>query len=269
MTKLRPFSILVYVLANAIGVLALGLPFITPASPNAQTQSTPLFLAVMITLCFVALLLEAQGGAATAKFMALLGVLVAINSVLRFVEVAIPGPGGFSPIFFLIILTGYVYGARFGFLMGALTILISALTTGGIGPWLPAQMLTASWVGLSAGAVRSFTTKLNLSERWETTTLTILGGLWGMLYGIIINLWFWPFAVGPSTQSMEAGASFASLIQRFAAYYLATSLIWDISRTLGNAVMMIAFGRPTLRALRRFRHRFAFTYKATAEIEDA
>jgi len=268
MNKLRPFSIIVYVLANAIGVLALVLPFVAPALQTSQTQGGPLFLALMIALCFIALLLEAQGGAATAKFMALLGVLVAINSVLRFIEVAIPGPGGFSPIFFLIILAGYVYGTQFGFLMGALTLLISALTTGGIGPWLPAQMLTASWVGLSAGTVRTLTAKLNLSERCEISILAVLGALWGFLYGIIINLWFWPFVVGPAAQSMEADASIWPLIQRYTAYYLATSLIWDLARALGNAIMMAAFGRPTLRALRRFRRRFAFTYTVIPEPQD-
>lgn len=268
MNKRRPLSILVYVLANAIGVLAFVLPFVTPALQTSSTQVAPLFLALMITLCFIALLLEAQGGAATAKFMALLGVLVAINTVLRFIEVAIPGPGGFSPIYFLIILTGYVYGAQFGFLMGAMTLLVSALTTGGIGPWLPAQMLTASWVGMSAGVIRVLTAKLNLGERCEIAILAVLGALWGFLYGVIINLWFWPFAVGPAAQSIEANASIWPLIQRFTAYYLATSLVWDLARALGNAIMLVAFGRPTLRALRRFRHRFAFTYTVTPELDD-
>jgi energy-coupling factor transport system substrate-specific component len=40
-------------------------------------------------------------------------------------------------MFLLIILTGYVFGARVGFLMGALSLMVSALITGGVGPWLP------------------------------------------------------------------------------------------------------------------------------------
>jgi energy-coupling factor transport system substrate-specific component len=39
-----------------------------------------------------------------------LGVLVALNAVLRFIEVAIPGPGGFTPIFFLILTTATCLG---------------------------------------------------------------------------------------------------------------------------------------------------------------
>jgi energy-coupling factor transport system substrate-specific component len=251
------WSLLVYILANAAGVLAILLPLLAPALAPAPEQISPLFLTSMLILSFLALLLEAQVGATTAKTMALLGVLVAINAVLRFIEVVIPGPGGFSPVFFLIILTGYVFGARFGFLMGALTLLVSAITTGGIGPWLPGQMLTASWVGLSAGALRHLLHKRIRSERLEVVILTLVGIAWGFIYGVIINLWFWPFTVGADP---TATLSFGRLIARYVAYYLATSALWDLSRALGNAILLGAFGRPTLRALRRFHRRFTFTY---------
>lgn len=264
-TSSRPLDVwtpLIYLLANATGLLAILLPFLAPTLAPSQAQVSPLFLTVMISLCFLALLLEAQSGATTAKSMALLGVLVAINSVLRFVEVTIPGPGGFSPIFFLIILAGYVFGPRFGFLMGALTLLVSAITTGGIGPWLPGQMLTASWVGLSAGAVRRVTRGLGLGERAETLLLTAIGVIWGFLYGVIINLWFWPYTVGTAAQGVR---STWDLLARYAAYYVATSVIWDLSRALGNGILLGAFGRLSLRALRRFHHRFTFTYKPDTE----
>ena len=77
-----------------------------------------------------------------------------MNSTLRFAEAAIPGPGGFSPIFLLIVLGGYVYGARFGFLLGALTILVSGMLTGGVGPWMPYQMFVAGWTGMAAPLCR-------------------------------------------------------------------------------------------------------------------
>ena len=114
-------------------------------------NQTPLLSVVLVSLCLAVLLVELQGQAAGAKTVAALGILVATAATLRFIEVAIPGPGGFSPIFAPIILGGYVFGPRFGFLLGAMTLLVSGLITAGVGPWLPYQMFTAGWVGLSAG----------------------------------------------------------------------------------------------------------------------
>ena len=44
-------------------------------------------------------------------------------------------------------------GPSFGFASGALTMLLSAVLTAGLGPWLPYQMLAAGWVGMGAGYV--------------------------------------------------------------------------------------------------------------------
>jgi hypothetical protein len=113
----------IYALTAVIGLLA----FLYPVVMSGRTANSPLLLAFVVGLSFIALLLEVQGDAVNVKFVALLGILTAMNAALRFAEVAIPGPGGFSPIFFLIIVTGYVYGGRFGFLLGALTLLVSAV----------------------------------------------------------------------------------------------------------------------------------------------
>jgi energy-coupling factor transport system substrate-specific component len=259
---------LVYILSVALGVAALLYPFLSSALPAASAETaragdSPLLLLVLMGLCFAALLVEVQGQAVSAKHIALLGVLVAINSVLRFVEVGIPGPGGFSPIFVLIVLSGYVYGGRFGFLLGALTMLVSALITGGVGPWLPGQMFTAGWVGLSAPLLRPLVRAVGGVEgsRREIWVVALFGGLWGFVYGLVINLWFWPFMAGPASQYMEAGLGLADLLRRYAAFYLATSLLWDTMAVLGNGLMLLAFGRPALRALRRFQQRFDFEYQ--------
>ena len=146
----------IYALSAAIGILAFIYPFFldTQAGDSlgiAHGQDAPLVTTALVGLSLVALLVELQGQTISAKTVALLGVLVAITSVLRFIEVAVPMPGGFSPIFAPIILAGYVFGGRFGFLMGAFTMLVSGLITGGVGPWLPYQMFAAGWVGLTAG----------------------------------------------------------------------------------------------------------------------
>ena len=97
----------IYGLSASIGVIAFVYPFLIPALKNtaagqAHALDAPLVLTVLVSVCFVVLLFEVQGQAINAKLVALLGILVAMNSVLRFFEVAIPGPGGLSLIFFLI-----------------------------------------------------------------------------------------------------------------------------------------------------------------------
>lgn len=281
--KSRLLNLALYLASILTGLLALLYPFLLPALASGKetggmrSGEMPFMMMLLLGLCLLVLLYEVQGqssGSASrpaAAMIALLGVLVAINSALRFLETAIPGPGGFTPIFFLIILTGYVFGGRFGFLMGALTLLVSALVTGGVGPWLPSQMFTAGWVGMSAGLLRPLVRTLDSSGSGgtrirkspislEILLLSAFGLLWGFLYGAIMNLWEWPFIAGPQTQSWAPGISLITTLQHYGVFYLATSLVWDVIGAIGNVLLLLAFGAPTLRALRRFQKRFTFSY---------
>ncbi|MBN2006344.1 MAG: ECF transporter S component [Anaerolineae bacterium] len=230
-------SSLIYGLISLIGLSALLYPFVLPAYTGAaggqpHSADAPWITTILVSLCFAAVLLEIQGDGVngiSTKFIALLGVLVALNAALRFIETAIPGPGGFSPIFFLIVATGYVYGARFGFLMGALTLLVSALLTGGVGPWLPSQMLTDGWVGLTSAWFAPLARRRHFEgRRREIVLLAGIGFFWGLGYGAVTNLWFWPFISGPLTQQWTAGMTFGEALQHYGVFYLATSLVWDI-----------------------------------------
>lgn len=264
----RLFAGLLYAASALIGVAAFVYPFLQPALARAADAEqatmapavTPLLTTVLLAVCLLALLIEMQGAQVSAKVVAALGMLVAATSVLRFLETAIPGPGGFTPIFVPIILAGYVFGARFGFLMGALSLLVSALITAGVGPWLPYQMFVASWVGFTAGLLP----KVEGPGR-EMLMLTVFSALWGFLFGFITNLYFWPFFAGEAGMSWQPGASLDTAVSHYLAFYVATSLAWDVIRAMGNVVMMVLLGQPTVRALRRFRDRFQFTLESPAE----
>lgn len=255
-------------LTAAIGLLALALPFLTRISATTQDggalasiNDIPLLTIALITLCLAVLLVELQGQIIGAKTVATLGIMVAITSVLRFIEVSIPGPGGFSPIFVPIILGGYVFGSRFGFLLGAMTMLVSAVMTAGVGPWLPYQMFTAGWIGLSAGWLPHPRT-----PAVEIAILVAFGFLWGFLYGAIMNLYSWPYLTGDPLITWSPGAGIGMALRRYAAFYLATSFLWDIAAAIGNVVLMLALGVPTIRALSRFRDRMQFQVFQQAEI---
>jgi energy-coupling factor transport system substrate-specific component len=266
----RAISGAIYFLSAAIGVLAFVYPFflgrqVTGSIGIAHGPDAPLVTTALVGLSLIALLVELQGQAISAKTVAMLGVLVAITSVLRFVEVAVPMPGGFSPIFAPIILAGYVFGGRFGFLMGTFTLLVSGLITGGVGPWLPYQMFTAGWVGLTAGWMGKIRKPKPRTPKgglrfggWELGLLAAFGFTWGLLYGVIINIYFWPFAVGPVEQTWGPGIGLGETLARYAAFYAASSLGWDLIRAGGNVALILLLGAPTVRTLTRFQRRFHF-----------
>lgn len=275
----RALRLLTYGLTSLVGLGAFLYPFWLPEvtqqvnGVSAHANDSALMMTLLVGLCFVVLLLEVQQDAVGAKTIALLGVLVAINATLRFIETAIPGPGGFSPVFLLIVLGGYVFGGGFGFLLGALTLLVSALVTGGVGPWLPYQMVAAGWVGLTAPLCRPIAAALERifsthpapgatrqAPGVELWTLAVFAAYWGLLYGAIMNLWFWPFAVGPAQMHWTPGVGAWETVQRYLVFYVVTSLAWDLARAAGNLLLVAVAGAALLRVLRRFQRRFAFVY---------
>ena len=184
----------------------------------------------------------------------MLAALVAIDATLRLVIVI--GLLGFSPIFFLIIAGGFVMGPSFGFASGALTLLLSAVLTAGLGPWLPYQMLGAGWVGMGAGYLGRVTRRS--SSPWAIALLCLYGGAAGFVYGLLLDLWEWPLlvAAGSSPLSWVPGAGAAALLRRFGGFYLATSLAYATFRAAGNLVLIGVLGPAVIRALDRFRRRF-------------
>jgi energy-coupling factor transport system substrate-specific component len=254
----RPLSGTIYGLSALVGLVAFAYPLfvselVGPERAAASQAETPLLAMALLLLGLGALLIEMQGRSVNARMVATLGLLVAATSVLRFLETAIPGPGGFSPIFVPIILAGYIYGARFGFLMGALTLLASAVITGGVGPWLPYQVFAAGWVGLTAGWLPHLR-----GRRQELVLLTVFAFGWGLLFGAILNLYYWPYLSSSAAGGWQAGSGFGQGLARYGAFYLTTSLAWDLVRALGNALLVLAIGLPVMRALGRFRDRMQF-----------
>ena len=246
--------------ASLIGLVAFFYPFLLPAvapadDRTAHAADAPLLFAAVAGLCLLAILADLGGahGPGTAKTVALLGVLVATDATLRLV----PSVLGASPIFLLILLVGTVFGPAVGFQMGALTLLVSAFLTGGLGPYLPYQMLGAGWVGLTAGWLPR-----PANPRRRLWLLAAFGALWGFLYGALLNLWFWPFtapgAAADAGLAWHPGLSAAETLLRYAKFYLVTSFGFDLFRAAGNAVLVLALGGPVLRVLDRYRSRFAW-----------
>ena len=243
-------------LVSAVGAASFLWPlFIVPGSTLDDVATAPLILAALLPLFLVVVLAEISRGGFDVKAIAMLGVLTAVGAVLRPLGA---GTAGLETVFFLLILAGRVYGPGFGFVLGATTLLGSALLTGGVGPWLPFQMMASAWVGLGAGLLPRARGKA------EVALLVAYGVLAGVLYGITMNFSFWPFIVGLDNQlSYIAGAPVLENLHRFVVYTVTTSLGWDIGRALTNGVAIVLIGPAVLSALRRIARRAAFGPVAT------
>jgi energy-coupling factor transport system substrate-specific component len=244
---------LVYLLVTAVGIAAFLYPFWLPrgtiSTDAAHAGDAPLIAALVGLLALAAVGLEVRRGTMNGSTVALLGVLAASAGMLKLLDL----PGGGNGMFFLLVLGGAAFGPRFGFLLGLASFAVGAVITGGIGPWLPFQMLTLAWMGAGAGFVGRATRRL--PPLVEVVVVALYGWVWGFVFGAIMNLWFWPWFAGDGELAWHPGLGVGETLHHYWSFYVATSLAWDAAAASTNALVVLLVGRPVLRTLRRFAHR--------------
>jgi energy-coupling factor transport system substrate-specific component len=250
--RLGKRSSLLMLITSLLGVAAFGWPLLIHQHAGANTAhgaDAPWVFVAVVPLLIAIVVAELSEGGIDAKAIALLGILAACFSALR---IASPGIDGFEPEWFLLILAARVFGRGFGFVLGALALFASALVTGGVGPWLPFQMLAAAWIGFGAACLppaRGFSERLLLAG---------YGVVAALVYGLLTNFWFWPFVGSETSYSFVPGAGVVSNLHRFALFDLTTSMGFDLTRAATCAALILVLGRPVLAALRRSSRRAAF-----------
>lgn len=241
-----------YVLASIVGAAAFLYPFWLPAQDGAlatRSADAPIVAGLVGALAVAAVLVEVRSGTMAGADVALLGMLSAMAGLLRLLDL----PGGGSGIFFLVILGAVAFGPRTGFLLGLFSMALSAVITGGIGPWLPFQMLVLAWVAAAVGAIGRLTR--HLRPRVEVAALAGVAWLAAFAYGLLINLWSWPLIPGDGRLQWRPGLGVTEAASHYWAFYVGTSLGWDAAGAIANAVGVAVLGVPVLRTLRRFAHR--------------
>lgn len=250
---------LALVAVSIIGILAFAWPLLVSADspllggPAQQSVWAPFVLGTVLAISLVVTLIAVSDGGLDVRAVALLGVLSAVGALIRPISA---GTGGVETVFILLVLGGRVFGPGFGFLLGVGTLFASALLTGGVGPWLPYQMLAAGWVGLGAGLVPG---RERVRGWGELALLAGYGALASVAYGVIMNLSSWPFLTGVGTGiSFTAGAPVAENLGRFLTYSIVTSLPWDLTRAVTTVIGVVVLGTPVLVTLRRAARRAVF-----------
>lgn len=143
----------------------------------------------------------------------LIAVLTAIATVGRVLFMSLPSINLAS---FIIIMVGVVYGKEEGFLVGALTALVTSFF-GGLGEWTIFQMLAWGLMGASAGF---------LSSKFDSIPFRLIFGFaWGFLYGWITDI----SALFFSGSTIQISQYFAIMI---------AGLTYDLTHAVTNVVLL-------------------------------
>ena len=234
------------ILISLVALAGFTWPLVVPALSQDADLAVGWLSMASLPLLAVATLLLMQGKISGPRQLAMLAVLASVAAATR---IATSGAGGFELIFVIVILGAGATGSSFGFLLGALSILLSSLFFGGIGPWTAFQMFAVGWVGVGAGLLAK------RESKFMVPLLAAYGFIASYLFGLIMNLWFWPFAIGPQTSlSYSAGAGFAQNFVSFLSYsFISSTLTWDTVRAISTAALILLMGKPALASLARYK----------------
>jgi energy-coupling factor transport system substrate-specific component len=219
-------------LVTGVGLARLDVPWLTFLLSSTWILY---FLTAVVVLVLVAVFVSFEEGRASAHEVAIIAVLSAASIALRIAFAALPQV---QPSTFIIIATGVAYGPRGGFMVGALTALVSNFFLGH-GLWTPFQMFAWGAAGASGGLVAMLWPDVG---RWG---LAALGGVWGFLFGWITNL----------SQLFFVPVTWKGVVAVYA-----ISFWFELVHAVANVIIAIVFATEVLWVLRRYRRRFEVEY---------
>lgn len=232
-------------LAIVAGLFAFAWPLLLPADSNSTAGLSQGLMVVIIPVLLALVFVDFGMRPGDTRQLGILAVLIALNAVIRLLGA---GVSGIETVFFLIIIAASVFGPSFGFVLGAGSLLVSALMGAGVGPWLPFQMMAAAIVGAGAGLIPP--------RRSRTLHAACLAGyaiVAAYFYGALMTMWNWPlFASEGSSLGYRAGAPIVENLLRFFNYELISGgLLWDTGRAITTAVLICVTAPALTTALSR------------------
>ena len=159
--------------------------------------------------------------------LVILAVTTALSTAGRVLFAALPA---FKPVSALTILAGIWFGGEAGFLVGALSALLSGFYFG-MGAWLPFQMLSWGLIGLIAGA-------LHKPLKKSLPLLCIYGAAAGIVYSLMMDVFMAVWKDG-------------GLTGRNLLLYLTASLPTTAVYLVSNIVFLLFLRKPVGNAFER------------------
>ena len=230
-------------ISNFAGLIAFFWPFLPLGSSQPIFARTAFSFAIgMFAIAMIAS--ETSERLLDSKTVAIIGVLAALISALRLLGA---GAIGIEPMWFLLIIATRAFGIALGYPLALVSFGVSALISGGVGPWLSFQMFAAGWIALGVALIPR-----KLSGRMEVAALSIYGIATSFFFGLVMDLQLWPWLVGTDTQlSFDSRLGAIENLSRFLTFHLASAMAWDLPRALTTSLLIAISARPILNSLRR------------------
>ncbi|MDF2856434.1 MAG: hypothetical protein K0Q87_2285 [Neobacillus sp.] len=190
----------------------------------------------LITVSMLLFLVRFEKRKIEPRELVLLAVLASIAAVGRIPFASIPSV---QPTTFVIMLSGLVFGAESGLIIGTVAALASNMVLGQ-GPWTPWQMLAWGLVGLTAGLLRN---TMLMKSVWGKL---LFGFVWGFLYGWITNIWGL-FSLTQSGTPLSIETVWL---------YFAGSALFDSMHAISNVFFLLLFGNLWIKNLTRFKRKY-------------
>jgi energy-coupling factor transport system substrate-specific component len=198
-------------------------------------QNWEAFAAVLLLASLVVFFAGFERSAVSSREVGVIAVMAALAAVSRVPFAVLPGV---QPTTFLVIVSGYVFGVRSGFMVGAVAALASNFFLGQ-GPWTPFQMLFWGLIGASAGLLGE------IRPHAGRAAMVSFSIAWGYLFGWLMNIFFVVFFIKPLTWKAV-----------FVAY--AASFPFDTLHALGNVCFYLLLGPQVIKVLKRFKEKMTY-----------
>lgn len=198
---------------------------------------------VVVTLAMVPFFVSFERRRPQARELVLLAVMIALAVASRAAFAFVPH---FKPMAAMVMITGIAFGARSGFLAGALAALVSNFIFGQ-GPWTPWQMLAIGLCGLVFGmlADKGMIARVSWSLRMRVA-VSVGGGL------------FIVFVAGPALDTSSLLWMMSSFTpESIMALYLAGVPV-NITHGIATLLTLLLLGNPILEKLERVRKKYGF-----------
>ena len=200
---------------------------------NRQYNIVALFV---LLECMLPFILVFEGRKPKARELVTIAVLCAIGIAGRSLFFMLPQ---FKPVLALTIIAGVAFGGETGFLVGAVTMLLSNMLFSQ-GPWTPWQMFAMGIIGFLAGILF----KKGLLRRTRVS-LAVFGAFAAVvIYGGIMN-----------PASMLMYSSQAITVKALMAYYI-SGLPMDLVHGFGTVIFIMLAAEPMLEKMDRIKVKY-------------